>query len=923
MKRSDVKEVSNQRPAVRRANDDAVRKLQFETARRILFSTRVVPGSNPPREWWTSAGFLRYNDIQFDTEFQLGEYTLKVTRGAVTDNLIFAAPVWLKMRGRIGSWYNSDEGMRPSNTTPDIIVAGGEWVCVGILKSDNFVAVIPNFLNLCAVQLFEQDDGYGEKSEFFYPTPDKRADYLDATAEGSIGGAYSTAIDESRVYERIKEENSDLDSEDSDDREKLQELVDDDMTFEIFTGDVKVDWAQLQPDAQYPVYVFQGQGPLHEEDRMDEQHGMHKTRDGGRVKSYIDMSGEAYWVSYNGPIPFDQLATYLDHRVPEQFIASFLPSTASVVPIDRAKAIFSFMGPNFVWRNTQQTTIWHAADIAAVAFVQSYLVYILSGPDKRRFIPDPFDGSPMKETQLPPCLLRLQPDAKKPEQLILVVAANGKEVVSGSVYFRFFFETLASRAYAASLKALGISQLENPGGVPKFLDKFSKVMAGSLRTDALVDVFAAMEAVENRSNRTEFLSAEIKEQQAIGRRFGLTGGFGPRGGGGSGGGMLRNLAAAAGGGGAFRGSLGTARLGLRGPGYSSRSLFRPVLGHRWGRGLGFGGYRWGYWDGWRFPWVYAYGLWYPWWYYLDPVYYRMRRPYIDPVTGVAYGIPPSPPGSWGPVGAPPQGLSGYATPPEAIAGYDAGLVASSVDAPLETAEIGANAVSNLLARLGKGLGRGRRKFERMAVKHTLAELDKGNLNAIAVEWGALISSVSGPILRILNDTFNTALANKGYVNASQLLVGILSRHFDTLKASATTSKSFFDSLLRADTFAVEWSSFWAALSIDAVWVTLNTSAKTTLEEVIASAPGAAQARRIFLLDAQTHTTQVAMYLRGMNNREECLDAARTMGQHLDEYFSYKHSAIGFSVEQLKEAWSLPSQTEKIASVVYAELDAKK
>lgn len=445
--------------------------------------------------------------------------------------------------------------------------------------------------------------------------------------------------------------------------------------------------------------------------------------------------------------------------------------------------------------------------------------------------------------------------------------------------------------------------------------------------------------------------ANEKEQQSANQKIGRP--FGFRGGGGGGGGFRFG----GGGGprfggyrGAYRSPMGSVRLGLRGPGYSSRSLFRPVLGHRWGRGLGFGGYRWGYWGGWRFPWVYAYGLWYPWWYYLDPVYYRMRRPYIDPVTGTVYGVPPSPPGSWGPVGAPPQGLSGYTTPPPAAAdgalagaGYDAGLIMSSVDSPLETTEIGANAVSDLLARLGKGLGRGRRKFTRMAIKHTKAELDKGNLAAIAIEWGSLVSGVSGPILRILNDSLNKTLATSGYKNASVLLTDILSRHFATLKTSAAASSSFFDSLLRADTFSVEWSSFWAALSIDAVWVTLNTSAKTTLEDVLASAPGAAEARRIFMIDAQTHTTQVAMYLRGMNNREECLDAAETMGQHLDQYFSYKHSAIGVSVAELQQAWSSQKETqpaqlkqqqpspsplrspksEAIASIVYAELDAKK
>jgi hypothetical protein len=508
----------NPRAQNRQASEEAVRKLQFETARRILFSTETVPGSNPPREWWTSAGFLRYDDLQFEEEFQLGPYTLKVTEGSRQDNLLFAAPVWLQMTGSIGSWYNSDMGMDPKDTDRDIIVAGGQWVCIGILKSDTFVSIIPNFLNLTAVQLFSVDDaGDDDRSgrEFFYPEPNKRDDYLEATAEGSISGAYIATIDEDSVYQRIKDANPELDSENEEDKEKLDELVEEDTTFELFNGDVRVDWVQLQPEATYPVFVLKGQPPLHEEGRWDGQEDRgdtYKTPDGGQVKTFIDMSGEAYWVKYDGPIPFDFLVPYLEHRVPEQFLSSFLSTYASSpVSLDRAKAIFSFTGPNRYW-NVEET-VWHATDIAAVSFVQSYLVYILSGPDKRRFIPDSTDKSPMKETQLPPCLLKLRPRAKAPTQLALVVDAdNGREVVSGSVYFRFFFETLASRAYSASLKVMGLSKLRKDSqvGIPEFVDRFSKFMAGTFDTEALTGIFAALDAVKERSERTEFLSAKIE-----------------------------------------------------------------------------------------------------------------------------------------------------------------------------------------------------------------------------------------------------------------------------------------------------------------------------------------------------------------------------------------------------------------------------
>lgn len=419
--------------------------------------------------------------------------------------------------------------------------------------------------------------------------------------------------------------------------------------------------------------------------------------------------------------------------------------------------------------------------------------------------------------------------------------------------------------------------------------------------------------------------------QLIGRPFRGGGGF--RGGGfgglrgGFGGGGMRGMGRAP----VFRSPIGTARLGLRGPGYSSRSLFSPVLGHRWGRGLGFGGYRWGYWGGWRFPWVYAYGLWYPWWFYLDPLYYRMRRPYIDPVTGVEYGIPPSPPGAWGPVGAPPQGLSGYASPPSVPLGggpYTGDyapvlgeLVTTEENATTDGVEEIGTPLSEKVKRLvEKGRGRGRRKFSQQVMYHTIAEMDKGDLNIVTRQWAARVAQVSGPALRLLNDAFNMTVSTTGYKKADVLLTEILSRHFATL----SDASSFSSSVLRGDKFAVEWSGFWAVLSIDPVWLTLNASGKSTLEEVIASAPRAAEARRTFLVDAQMHTALVAAYLRGVNNREACLDAAQAMGEHMDQYLAHKHSAIAFSVAELQQAWSQKgADVQQVAAQVMSELDTKK
>ncbi len=115
------------------------------------------------------------------------------------------------------------------------------------------------------------------------------------------------------------------------------------------------------------------------------------------------------------------------------------------------------------------------------------------------------------------------------------------------------------------------------------------------------------------------------------------------------------------------GLSGLSRGGLLGGFRRSPALFtrpyRTSSAFRWGGGRGFGGYRYGFWPGWRFPWIYRHGLWFPWWYYINPVYYQTRTVYVDPATGTVYGVPPAPPGTWGAgVSAPPMG-QGYTEPP--------------------------------------------------------------------------------------------------------------------------------------------------------------------------------------------------------------------------------------------------------------------
>lgn len=429
------------------------------------------------------------------------------------------------------------------------------------------------------------------------------------------------------------------------------------------------------------------------------------------------------------------------------------------------------------------------------------------------------------------------------------------------------------------------------------------------------------------------------EPAEIGRRFGGGVGFGVRGLGGAGLGFR-------GGGGGFRGAVrtpvGSMRLGLRGPGYSSRSFFRPRysgggggLRYRWGRGLGFGGYRWGLWGGWRFPWLFANGMWYPWWFYLDPVYYQMRRPYIDPLTGVAYGVPPYAPGTWGSVGAPPGGVGGYAEvpiAPGASMGLGLGVnttpIFASVDQQQEQQQDGEKGVDLIDAPLGvllkriKGRARGTRKFRRLVMRHTVTEMRLADekamtdRNIVTSEWAEAVSGVTGAIVRMLNEASLLGGVRTGYKTAGELLALILADH-DTVLVRVANG---LEKEAALDRFAQKWSEFWAAVSIDPVWITLNASGKSTLREVIASAPGAAETERILFADARRHSLAILSYMRGYETREECYDAAEAMGGHLDAYMSlspHRHAAIFMSIADIQAAWSLGSGAEAPANVTAA------
>ena len=130
--------------------------MQFETARRIIFGTRNVHGTSvvtgqplhgkEPREAWTTAGFVRGNEVTYHTPFQLGSVTLMITPGLNGRETPQRVPlpeqdvprpievVWMQMAGPVIK-YNAVGAHSVYRTRTTDKLAGlwinYQWVCIG------------------------------------------------------------------------------------------------------------------------------------------------------------------------------------------------------------------------------------------------------------------------------------------------------------------------------------------------------------------------------------------------------------------------------------------------------------------------------------------------------------------------------------------------------------------------------------------------------------------------------------------------------------------------------------------------------------------------------------------------------------------------------------------------------------------------
>ena len=505
-----------QRRVRRPASAEEVRRMQFETARRIIFGSKNVHGysavtggpmpGKEQREAWTTAGFVRPDEISYQTPFQLGSVTLMITRGlnkevpaTQAERMAKATPapiqvVWMEMPGPIVGMTLSGRPRVSTSNDPDYLdglMVNYQWVCIGFLRADDFIPMMPNFASLFYVEIAVQ--GHPEDKRWNRP-PVAEWPFPQST-RSEFGQLTGREIKASLPI--------------------IQQMADKGIPLEtprfVWMYPTALVWKQLVPDPSPDAPI-----------------GVH-VADIARFVRYDRVP----WHEQETP---DDLGTYSIHR---RYKGEVTLKYKSVMPIHEARRMFNVSAPEvfcnqlgFVeqqpfaflradYDRSADTelhpvlTAWRADDVAAVIYAQSYLMHVLTGPDRRRYegvpegvatrtIPD------AKETQEPlPCfkVVRFQ-DPHRMDQVMLL-GPNPVPFVSNGTSLRFFNPSLALRAARQVQEGYGDVVLatfarageSGPRVFAYMLSREDKALVARLR--------AAMQIPLDRFEQYEFMGTPI------------------------------------------------------------------------------------------------------------------------------------------------------------------------------------------------------------------------------------------------------------------------------------------------------------------------------------------------------------------------------------------------------------------------------
>jgi hypothetical protein len=471
-----------QRPKRRPASEGEVRRLQFETARRIIFGTRNVWGythrgeptpGKQPRDAWTTGGFVRAHDITYHTPFQLGNATLMITPGlnerednprVPIEQRAVPMPVevvWMEMPGPI---VDKRKDGRPFVYTPTVLGFGTafminyQWVCIGYLRADDFIPVIPDFSELLRLEVVYYGDGNDDvrgweervqtEEEWFIPDGFNKKGELRGEAidipMGEVDYEQVTPLDEGGSEE--------------------EELPDQLQT--AYT--IEATWMQLvpQPNAQHPLqfkaedvgFAVGVNGSSHDEpDEISEHSGEAGWGDTKwKVGKYRMATLNGNWHLIYTPVLPSRLALSIFHfDVPHEFLRRLgLRDLFQDDPgmLCGFKRTFHEEEEPVAPRREPVYTGWRLDDVARVIYAQSYLMHVLTGPDRRRYENVPRDVAQVviedaKETQEPQpwCKIVSTPAIHGALRIELLGSGHVPFVSSGTA-LRLWTPSLALRA---------------------------------------------------------------------------------------------------------------------------------------------------------------------------------------------------------------------------------------------------------------------------------------------------------------------------------------------------------------------------------------------------------------------------------------------------------------------------------------------
>lgn len=425
-------------PSVKRGADVGnVRKMQFETARRILFGKKIIPGTN--RETWTSAGFLRYDEISFNVPFPLGDFTFLVSRGSPDPDKNrdagFFCPVWLECKNHMGrsNMQNSgiDENFFAGYDTGEIgfLLVKPGWLCIGFLTPDELIPILPDFASSIRLLIREtelvefEDDGGVDGVE---------------TEEHAVATIPRIAnVEESRIVLRA--------------RAGISEAL---SRGNITETEVALHQHPIRHGAELDYLHI---GDYDSFDRVDMDKffsGDYSHRPKTRYEE-ADDSHSYLSVVFNKTIPDLVITATIfarDDHLRRLFYRPEMVSDETMIKMGLGDSHLWAKGQSFCVFGTSSRSIqergndpiktgWVTGDVAYVCLALSALMHVLSGPDTRNFFKDPRNKSPMKEVREPEPLFffwKNDPDDYS-EPYTVVLNDHRDEIMINFVWFFPFF----------------------------------------------------------------------------------------------------------------------------------------------------------------------------------------------------------------------------------------------------------------------------------------------------------------------------------------------------------------------------------------------------------------------------------------------------------------------------------------------------